>query len=321
MNAVLRGCLQVGAVRVSSQRAGRTLQEKGSEVRLIGGQAAGAVKAAAVTGAALPTINPYDMEAFEAAVSKGLSTLKPPMTPGESGEAFYRTIPFQAGCMAAAGGLMREIISWYPRIMVFPNFIDKARREEIIAVASKQMAKSDLAYRPGENTDANQQVRTSWGAYLGSDATPALKWLEDKVAAVTFLPPGNGEPWNVLNYVETQHYDSHMDSFDPKDFGPQYSQRIATVIVLLSDENLVGGETIFKREGKANANNPITNWTSCDVDGGFKYKPRAGDAVLFWSVLPDGTIDPRSLHGSCPVVTGKKWGAVKWIRSKGEYNP
>ncbi|KXZ56833.1 hypothetical protein GPECTOR_1g751 [Gonium pectorale] len=88
-----------GPIINPTTRAGRTLQEKGSEVRLIGGQAAGAVKAAAVTGAALPTINPYDMEAFEAAVSKGLSTLKPPMTPGESGEAFYRTIPFQAGCL------------------------------------------------------------------------------------------------------------------------------------------------------------------------------------------------------------------------------
>ena len=38
------------------------------------------------------------------------------------------------------------------------------------------------------------------------------------------------------------------DYFDPKDFGPQPSQRIATVLVYLSDVE-EGGETVFKREG------------------------------------------------------------------------
>lgn len=66
---------------------------------------------------------------------------------------------------------------------------------------------------------------------------------------------------------------------------------------------------------------PITNWTDCDADGGLRYKPRAGDAVLFWSAFPDGRLDQHALHGSCPVVTGNKWVAVKWIRNKGSYNP
>ncbi|KXZ56832.1 hypothetical protein GPECTOR_1g750 [Gonium pectorale] len=204
--------------------------------------------------------------------------------------------------------------------MVFPNFVDKARREEVIALATKFMYPSGLAYRPGETVDANQQVRTSKGTFLNGDSSPALKWLENKIAAATFLPSGNGEFWNILNYKYTQHYDSHMDSFDPKEYGAQYSQRIATVIVVLSDDGLTGGETVFKREGKGNENKPISNWTDCDADGGLKYKPRAGDAVLFWSALPDGNLDPHALHGSCPVVTGNKWVAVKWLRNKGEYN-
>lgn len=70
------------------------------------------------------------------------------------------------------------------------------------------------------------------------------------------------------------------------------------------------------------ANKPISNFTDCDADGGLRYKPRMGDAVLFWSVLPDGvSLDPHALHGSCPVVKGDKWVAVKWIRNKGGYNP
>ena len=39
-----------------------------------------------------------------------------------------------------------------------------------------------------------------------------------------------------------------MDSFDPKQFGPQPSQRIATVLTYLSDVE-EGGETVFKKEG------------------------------------------------------------------------
>ncbi|GLC44388.1 hypothetical protein PLESTB_000475000 [Pleodorina starrii] len=279
----------------TSQR--RSLQEKSTEVRLVRTES---------TAAVLPAIDPYDLNTFEAAVSKGLEALKPAMTPGDTGEAFYRMVPFQ-------------ILSWYPRIVVFPSFVDKARREEIVTVASRFLYPSGLAYRPGETVDAGQQVRTSTGTFLNGDTTPALRWLEDKIAAVTLLPRANGEFWNVLNYKHSQHYDSHMDSFDPKEYGPQPSQRIATVIVVLSDDKLVGGETVFKREGKLNAKKSISNWTDCDADGGLKYKPRAGDAILFWSARPDGKLDPHALHGSCPVVTGDKWVAVKWIRDQGEY--
>ncbi len=44
------------------------------------------------------------------------------------------------------------------------------------------------------------------------------------------LPP---QAFNVLKYENNQHYDSHYDSFNPKEFGPQPSQRIATVLVYL----------------------------------------------------------------------------------------
>lgn len=31
------------------------------------------------------------------------------------------------------------------------------------------------------------------------------------------------------------------------------------------------------------------------------------------SLHPDGTLDPASLHGSCPTLKGNKWSATKWI--------
>ncbi|KAG6483694.1 hypothetical protein ZIOFF_060346 [Zingiber officinale] len=38
-----------------------------------------------------------------------------------------------------------------------------------------------------------------------------------------------------------------------------------------------------------------------------------GDALLFFSLHPDATTDPLSLHAGCPVIEGEKWSATKWI--------
>lgn len=57
------------------------------------------------------------------------------------------------------------------------------------------------------------------------------------------------QAFNILRYELKQKYDSHMDTFDPADFGPQYSQRLATVLIYLSEVE-EGGETVFKREGR-----------------------------------------------------------------------
>lgn len=42
-----------------------------------------------------------------------------------------------------------QILSWYPRLVVFPGFIDKARADHIIAIATKLLYPSGLAYRWG----------------------------------------------------------------------------------------------------------------------------------------------------------------------------
>ena len=39
-----------------------------------------------------------------------------------------------------------------------------------------------------------------------------------------------------------------------------------------------------------------------------------GTAVLFFSLLANGTVDASSLHGSCPVLEGQKWVGKQWIK-------
>jgi prolyl 4-hydroxylase len=213
-----------------------------------------------------------------------------------------------------------QVLSWQPRIVLFPNFIDATRRARIIELARPRLEHSTLAWRPDEKADPHQKTRTSKGTFLSrhDDPSGTLAWLEEKIAAVTYLPVSYQEAANFLEYGEGAHYASHMDSFDPKDFGPQQSQRLATVLVIL-DEPEAGGETIFLREGKNGDKRVVTDWSDCSATaGGYRYAPRSGDALLFFSLTPDGQIDPRSLHGGCPVIgAGKKKRVLtKWIHNK-----
>ena len=52
----------------------------------------------------------------------------------------------------------------------------------------------------------------------------------------------------------------------------------------------------------------LWTWPSIDMHGQVK-----GDALMFYSLHPDGSLDPTSMHGSCPTLKGDKWSATKWI--------
>jgi hypothetical protein len=72
-----------------------------------------------------------------------------------------------------------------------------------------------------------------------------------------------------------------------------------------------GGETVFPR-ASTKVSGP--GWSDCAREG-LAVKPVAGDALLFYGLLPDGTKDWNSLHGSCPTLAGHKWSATKWIHT------
>jgi len=230
--------------------------------------------------------------------------LPQPLPAGESGNAFVSFVPYQ-------------VLSWEPRAVFFPGFLDKERCEHIIALASKHLAPSGLALRKGESAENTGDIRTSQGTFLSrrDDGAGVLDYLEKRIADATMLPQRHGEPFNVLRYEQGQKYDSHYDTFDPESYGPQPSQRVASFLVYLSDWDS-GGETVFPLEGPNGLKRLVgIDYRSCAQ--GLKVKPlKAGDALLFYSVSPEGTFDKHALHGGCPVTTGTKWVATKWIRDK-----
>jgi len=120
------------------------------------------------------------------------------------------------------------VLSWNPRAVFYPGFLDEARCKRIVDLAAARLAPSSLALRAGDTASNTADIRTSQGTFLtrGDDGEGVLDYLEKRIADVTMLPQRHGEPFNVLRYEVGQKYDSHYDTFDPESYGPQ-SRRVA----------------------------------------------------------------------------------------------
>lgn len=67
--------------------------------------------------------------------------------------------------------------------------------------------------------------------------------------------------------------------------------------LLLSSDVEEGGETIFPSVKVNSSSLPWHNELSECANKGLSVKPKMGDALLFWSMKPDATLDQFSLHG------------------------
>ena len=52
-------------------------------------------------------------------------------------------------------------------------------------------------------------------------------------------------------------------------------------------------------------------WSDC-ARRGLAVKAVKGNALLFYSLKPNGEEDSASTHGSCPTLAGEKWSATRW---------
>ncbi|KAJ4839272.1 Prolyl 4-hydroxylase 1, partial [Turnera subulata] len=144
-------------------------------------------------------------------------------------------------------------------------------------------------------------VRTSSGMFLNTEERgfPMVQAIEKRISVYSQVPIENGELIQVLRYEKDQFYKPHHDYFSDTFNLKRGGQRVATMLMYLSD-NVEGGETYFPKAGPGEC--------SCGgkVMEGLSVKPVKGDAVLFWSMGLDGQSDPNSIHGGCAVLAGIK---------------
>uniref|UniRef100_A0A7S0QZW0 procollagen-proline 4-dioxygenase n=1 Tax=Pyramimonas obovata TaxID=1411642 RepID=A0A7S0QZW0_9CHLO len=208
-----------------------------------------------------------------------------------------------------------ETIAWEPRAFIAHNFLSKEECLQMIHLGAPHMVKSSVIdSKTGRSVDS--KIRTSYGMFLPRGKDEFTKKIEERIAAFAMVPIDHGEGIQILHYEAGQKYEAHYDYFHDQFNVVNGGQRIATVLMYLSDVE-EGGETGFPI-GK-----PIPSYRAAQeregslspcAQKGAAVKPRRGDALLFYSLKTDGNTDPASLHAGCPVIRGDKWSATKWMR-------
>ncbi|CAM6026275.1 unnamed protein product [Sphagnum balticum] len=208
------------------------------------------------------------------------------------------------------GMVKQEMLNWQPRIILFHNFLSADECDHLINLARPKLAKSTVVdTNTGKGIES--KVRTSTGMFLTfvDRKHKVIEAIERRISVYAMVPVENGELLQVLRYEPGQYYKAHHDYFSDEFNLKRGGQRVATMLMYLSD-GVEGGETFFPSVGDKEC--------SCggEMKRGICVKPKRGDAILFWSVKLDGSKDPSSLHGGCKVLVGEKWSSTKWMRQE-----
>ena len=217
-----------------------------------------------------------------------------------------------------------EQISWEPRAFVYHNFLTPEECDHLIALATNagpDGMKQATVVDPKTGATYPSAQRTSSGHFLLRDQDPIVTRIEERISAFAMIPADHGEGMQILRYRRGQLYEPHYDYFTDKKNLRWYGQRVATVLMYLSDVK-AGGETVFPKHGAwiepdemdVRGRSNSQSASQC-ARGKLHVRPRRGDALLFHNVHLNGHEDPTSLHGGCAVLGGTKWTATKWMRA------
>ncbi|KAJ0092117.1 hypothetical protein Patl1_26233 [Pistacia atlantica] len=173
------------------------------------------------------------------------------------------------------GYVKPEVLSWSPRIILLHNFLSTEECDYLRAIARPRLHTSTVVdAKTGKGIKSN--VRTSSGMFLSPEekkypmiqvcsclnpeAVKNLKKqaIEKRISVFSQVPIENGELIQVLRYEKDQYYKPHHDYFADTYNLKRGGQRIATMLMYLSD-NVEGGETYFPLCAYVCTTNPYFN--------------------------------------------------------------
>ncbi|KAJ3688098.1 hypothetical protein LUZ61_017262 [Rhynchospora tenuis] len=167
-------------------------------------------------------------------------------------------------------------------------------------VAKSELTRSSVADNLSGKS-ASSEFRTSSGMFINKGNDEIVSAIEDKITAWTFISKENGEDIQVSHYEYGQKYEpiliTSLTTLTPFVVAIALPVSLGTFQMLRKEELLHHRGVHVKHE----------TLSECAQRG------IAGHALLFFNLLPDATIDPKSLHAGCPVIECEKWSATKWI--------
>jgi len=204
-----------------------------------------------------------------------------------------------------------EVLSWEPRAFLYHSFLSHEECDHLIQEATPRLTRSGVVDNDTGGS-LRDKSRTSSGAFLQQRSDTIISEIERRIAKWTLINETQGEGLQILRYQTTEQYTEHYDYFFHEGANSNGGNRIATVLMYLSDVE-EGGETVFPNADldEDQVAHPH-RYSECGMRG-LAVKPRKGDALLFFSLKTTGELDAKSLHAGCPVISGTKWSATKWI--------
>jgi prolyl 4-hydroxylase len=174
------------------------------------------------------------------------------------------------------------------------GFLQPDECEALIDIIQRQLRPSTVSSQAGHGQSAFRTSRTC--DLTGGE--PEVRALDEKICGAMGIDPALAEPSQGQLYDVTQEFKAHPDYFEPyeleRNSTPTLGQRTWTFMIYLNDV-ASGGETAF-------------------VNVGLTIPPKAGTAVLWNNLKPDGTPNYDTLHHGMPVKAGRKAIITKWFR-------
>lgn len=188
-----------------------------------------------------------------------------------------------------------------PRVVIYHEVIYDSEIETIKRLAQPRFKRATVQnYKTGEVEIAHYRISKS--AWLQEYEHAHVKAVSRRVEDMTSLTVDTAEELQVVNYGIGGHYEPHFDFARREEKnafkGLGTGNRIATVLYYMSDVEQ-GGGTVFTKVN-------LALW------------PRKGSAAFWYNLKPNGEGDYRTRHAACPVLTGSKWVANKWLHERGQ---
>lgn len=187
------------------------------------------------------------------------------------------------------------------QLFVLDNFFSKKECNELIAEINRNLRPSTIT--SGKDYSG---FRTSSTCDLGHSTSKIAAKVDKKIARTLGIRLEWSEVIQGQKYEVGQEFKAHTDYFEPNSdefekFANELGQRTWTFMVYLNDTPK-GGETFF---------------TALDL----KFKPKAGQAVIWNNLYESGEPNPDTMHHGMPVEAGSKIIITKWFRDKGKGQP
>lgn len=187
-----------------------------------------------------------------------------------------------------------------PHVIRFYNILSDSEIGKIKEMAKPRLNRATVQ-NPVTGILEHAHYRVSKSAWLRDEESITIKRVSERITAATGLTMATAEELQIANYGVGGQYEPHYDFARRKEkgsFEKKVGNRIATMLFYLTDIEY-GGSTVFL--------NPKIAST-----------PIKGSGVFWYNLMPSGDGDLRTRHAACPVLTGVKWVANKWIHERGQ---